>query len=349
MIRSLIQAFNNHMEEYFNPSWLNCLDELMVSFLNEHCPNWVCIKRKPHPFGNEYHTIVCCLSKIIFRMELVETEKDRPKEGPYTKPEFKDKMTKTTALCVCMTKSIWGTKRVCLLDSGFGYMSTLPELEKKAVYGTTVFKQKGNHWPKGSNAKNVLRHMQGKQVGYQAVRQGSNPDYPQTNLWLASMADSKHTSVMANMWLTTLPKAKCKRRVGGNLIEIDYSEYMHYYYFGRHAVDNNNNNRQGRLSFEETFTPDRWELQHLGWIIALVQINSLLAYNIFNRKPLHQDYATKAKFTRELGQDLIHTEDNHQVEDDVTGDSLPLTQGPKTLPHGAQFNYLNDPCPFPGH
>ncbi len=164
-IRPLIAAFNEHMETCFDPSWLTCLDESMVAFLNEHSPNWVCIKRKPHPYGNEYHTIACCMSKIIFRMELVETEKDRPKEGPHSKPAFEDVMTKTAALCVRLTEPLWGTKRVCILDSGFGYMSTLPELEKKGVYGTTVFKQKGVGWPKGSDAKNILRHMQGKDVG----------------------------------------------------------------------------------------------------------------------------------------------------------------------------------------
>ncbi len=67
------------MMEHFNLSWLSCLDELMVAFLNEHCLNWVCMKRKPHPFCNEYHTIACCLSKIIYPMELIETDKDRPK------------------------------------------------------------------------------------------------------------------------------------------------------------------------------------------------------------------------------------------------------------------------------
>ncbi len=112
LIPPLIDAFNNYMESCFELSWLNCLDESMVSFLNKHCPNWVCVKHKPYPFGNEYHTIACCLSKIIFRMELVETEKDCPKEGPHSTPQFKDTMTKTATLCVCMMKSLWGMKRV---------------------------------------------------------------------------------------------------------------------------------------------------------------------------------------------------------------------------------------------
>ncbi len=111
------------------------------------------------------------------------------------------------------------------------------------------------------------------------------------------MADLKHTLIMANTWSTMLPKAKCKRRVGRNLVEIDYLEYMHYYYFGCHAVNNNNNNCQGRPTLKKTFTPDQWELRHLGWIIALTQINSMPAYNLFNRKPNNSSYSTKSQYT----------------------------------------------------
>jgi hypothetical protein len=335
MIRDMVKLFNDHMEAIFNPSWLTCLDESMVVFQNEFAPNWVCIKRKPHPFGNEWHTIACCISKIIFRIELVETEKDRPKEGPYSTPEFDGEMTKTAALCCRLTKPIWGSNRVCLLDSGFGYMSTLPELEKKGVYGTTVFKKKGVGWPRGSDAKNVLKHMQGKQVGYQAVRQATNEKYPNTNLWLAAMADSKHTSIMANTWSTTLPKATRKRRVGGDLIEINYSEYMHYYYFGRHSVDDNNNNRQGRLSFEETFTPHRWDLRQFGFIVALTQVNSMLAYNFFICLRQHKEIVSKGEFTRSIAEALIYN--NDYDEDDDAGYLPPSTRGPLDLPDGAHF------------
>ncbi len=90
-----------------------------------------------------------------------------------------------------------------MLDSGFGYMATLPELQRKGLFGTTVFKKKGPGWPRGSDATNVVRHMQGKAVGYQTARKASNPKYPNCPLWLAAMADSKHTFIMVNTWATT--------------------------------------------------------------------------------------------------------------------------------------------------
>ncbi len=161
------------------------------------------------------------MSKIIFLIELVETEKDQPKEDEFSKPELKDEMPKTSALCCHRTKSIWGSNQVYLLDSGFGYTTTLPELEKKDIFGTTVFKKKGVGWPAGSDAKTVLDHMQGKDVGYKTVWKASSEKYPGTNLCLATLADREHTSIMANTWSTTLPKTKRKCRVGGELVEID--------------------------------------------------------------------------------------------------------------------------------
>ena len=53
----MIEGFNNHYEGEYVPSWLNCLDELMNSFLDTFCPGFMCVPRKPHPFGNEYHMI----------------------------------------------------------------------------------------------------------------------------------------------------------------------------------------------------------------------------------------------------------------------------------------------------
>ena len=63
-------------------------------------------KRKPHPFGNEYHTIACCDTHIIFFVELVEG-KDRPTVGPDTEVEFVDEWGKTGALVAWLTRPIW--------------------------------------------------------------------------------------------------------------------------------------------------------------------------------------------------------------------------------------------------
>ena len=80
-VREIIQGWNDNMAKIFIPSWVSCLDESMSIWINMFsCPGFIFVPRKPHPFGNEYHTICCCKSGILWQMELVEG-KDRPPEA----------------------------------------------------------------------------------------------------------------------------------------------------------------------------------------------------------------------------------------------------------------------------
>ncbi|KAL7468866.1 hypothetical protein ACHAXS_012884 [Conticribra weissflogii] len=56
-VRQIINAFNMHYESNYNPSWLNCLDESMSSWLNQHCPGFMYVPCKPHPSRKKYHSI----------------------------------------------------------------------------------------------------------------------------------------------------------------------------------------------------------------------------------------------------------------------------------------------------
>ncbi|KAL7460042.1 hypothetical protein ACHAXS_000509 [Conticribra weissflogii] len=56
-VRQMISEFNMHYETKFTPSWLNCLKESMSSRLNQHYPGFMYVPCKPHPSGNEYHSI----------------------------------------------------------------------------------------------------------------------------------------------------------------------------------------------------------------------------------------------------------------------------------------------------
>ena len=56
-VRDVINAWNQHMDDKYYPSWLNCLDESMNSWLDKFCPAFMCVPRKPHQFTNAYHSI----------------------------------------------------------------------------------------------------------------------------------------------------------------------------------------------------------------------------------------------------------------------------------------------------
>ena len=137
-VRELIDGFNENMRKAFVSSWIVCVDESMVVFYNKYAPGWIAVKRKPHPLGNEYHTTACCESKVIFWIEIVEG-RSKPKEGPNAESKFeKEFESKIAALVVRMTTPIWGSGKVVIMDSGFGYVPSVVQLKEKGLYATTV-------------------------------------------------------------------------------------------------------------------------------------------------------------------------------------------------------------------
>ena len=52
-VRQMIDAFDEHYNCEYVPSRSNCLDESINIFLNNFFPGFMCVPRKPHPFGNE--------------------------------------------------------------------------------------------------------------------------------------------------------------------------------------------------------------------------------------------------------------------------------------------------------
>ena len=72
-IRELTDEWNKNMADVFVPGWMLCLDESMQKWLAAYtCPGFVFCPRKPWPFGNEWHTIACVQSSIIFHAEIVD-------------------------------------------------------------------------------------------------------------------------------------------------------------------------------------------------------------------------------------------------------------------------------------
>ena len=73
VVCKLIDTWNLNMSEQFGPGWVNCLDESMSPWTSKYtCPGHVFLPRKPWPLGNEYHSICCCQSGVMFRVEIVE-------------------------------------------------------------------------------------------------------------------------------------------------------------------------------------------------------------------------------------------------------------------------------------
>ena len=158
-IRDLIDAWNKNMQNNFKSGYITCLDESMSTWNNKFtCPGWMFVPRKPRPFGNEYHTICCGVSGVLFAMELVEG-KDRPPQLP-SPPQNE----KTIHLLLALCKSIYGSGKIVVLDSGFCVLKGLIALKEVGVFAYAVIKKR-RFWPRYIPGDDIDHHMTTKEIG----------------------------------------------------------------------------------------------------------------------------------------------------------------------------------------
>ena len=61
-MRQMEDAWDANTKKVFENSWVSVLDESMQECISKYtCPAWMCVYRKPRPFGNDRHTIACGL------------------------------------------------------------------------------------------------------------------------------------------------------------------------------------------------------------------------------------------------------------------------------------------------
>ena len=110
------------------------------------------------------HITACCESKIILSIEIV-AGKSQAIVGPHSLSKFEEKFkSKVAALIVQVSESIYGSRRVVMMDNGFGYVPSVVQLKEKGLFSSIVIKKKA-HWPKFTKANEVVDHMIGKDVG----------------------------------------------------------------------------------------------------------------------------------------------------------------------------------------
>ncbi len=153
-------------DKYFS-SWWNCLDESMQMCLNPYNPSWMVVPRKPHPFGNEYHTICDgefgLENPIMWHVKLQEGKDWPAKAGPKKWLN----LGKTASLMLRMHKPITRQGKACTMDSGFCVSMGIVELEARlGVYGQALIKQRGKNWPKGVPGTLIDMYFHDNPLGY---------------------------------------------------------------------------------------------------------------------------------------------------------------------------------------
>ena len=270
-VRQLMEEWNSNMDKNFYPSWVSCLDESMSKWLSQYtCPGHMCVPRKPWPFGNEYHTIACGETEVMYQTELVEG-KDCPPERPVKQY---DELGKTVGLLLRLTRPIWGSSRLVILDSGFCVLKGIVALLAKGVFASALIKKR-KYWPEYIKGDAIAAHFKKKEVGAFDCWQG---ELSGKKVSIHCMKEPDYIMSLMTTYGSSERVGEIKHRtyqVDGmpNKISFMYPEVIFNHFEYRDAVDQSNGKRMDPISFEETWKTKRWPLRCLQFFIAITEVN----------------------------------------------------------------------------
>ena len=284
-VREIVKEWNKNVQGKFIPAWVSCLDKSMMAWLNKYsCYGWTDVPRKPHPFRNEWHSISCGVSGIMFGIELVEG-KDEPKERPEKEfNQIEGRKTKMVGLLLRMTKPLWNSGKVVVLDSGFCVLKGLMRLLKRGVYALAVIK-KQRYWPRFIKGDDVKQHMEGKEVGTTDALPGC---MDKSDFHIFAMKENQYTMMLMSTYggLTDVPGSIAKQawKDNNNTLQrrtFTYQELFHNHYAYMHCVDDHNNRCQGTIFIEDAFASRHWGFRVFTFLLSLTEVNVALAHHFF--------------------------------------------------------------------
>ena len=302
-VRDIIHAWNEHMKKIFIPSWMSCLDESMSSWTRKWtCPGFMYVPRKPHPMGNEYHSICCGACGIMFAIELAEG-----KDSPRQIHKQYENTGKTAGLLLRLCKGIFGTGKVVILDSGFCVLKAIIELKKMGVFASAMIKKR-RYWPKNIAGEEIKEYMSTKAVGtcerLPGIHEGQQFD-------VYALKEPDYVLMMMSTYGSLIIKDGQRDSIRLDkdrqpITTFKYTEVVANHFTYRGAVDEHNNKRhdcgtKNGLCLEDSWSTNRWENQVFAFILGITEVNAYLGMQYFADK----DY-TQLEFRKKLSYEMIH-------------------------------------------
>lgn len=174
-------------------------------------------------------------------------------------------------LLLHLTKNIWSTGKVIILDSGFCVLRGIIELYKKGVFASAMIKKR-RYWPKDVPGGEIIRTFENFPIGYRARRPGTTSD--NVNFDIFAMKERDYVCMFMSTYgaLNVNPDQKLSYRAaeqpGQPPITFHYTEVQGNHFWYRGAVDNHNAKRHdghsgAGMSFEESWATTRWIIEYL--------------------------------------------------------------------------------------
>jgi hypothetical protein len=249
----------------------------------------------------------------MYGIEIVEG-KDKPSEKPSC--AVTGNKSPTVGLLLRLCKSLIGTGKVVILDSGFCVLKGLIELKKQGIYASAVIKKR-RYWPKHVPGDKIDSYMNSKAVGECDAVKGTLDGIPY-NIFCQKEPNyvDKLMSTYGGLTVdpTDSPTGRTYLNDKGEWVSksFHYTEPFSNHKKFRHSVDDHNNNRHCVPSIEGSWVTSRWENRVFAFILAISEVNCFLAFKYFVWKPSNLNkIPTLHQFRRDLALKLIF---NHHLK-----------------------------------
>ena len=303
-VRQMIDAWNEHMLTEYCPSWMSCGDESMNSWMDATCPGFMCVPRKPHPFGNEYHSIADGDGgkPIMWKVKLQEG-KDRPKkpDGTWAFPsEFEEKGLSVTATLMCeLTSPIHHTGKVVTFDSGFCVKVGIEALHAQGVYGQALIKKK-RYWPRGVPGDHIDEHFRNKAIGYaETLRQVFNGK----QFLIHCTKEEKYVTKLMSTHglLNEVSNHATYRYINGEWMSFKYTEPVSRHNKAKHWVDDVNQRRHAPIGLEDIWGTKWWPDRQFTFLCSVSEVNAAMS----RARGRDETAEPVLKFCRKLAKEML--------------------------------------------
>ena len=302
-VRQMVQAWGTNINDNFIPGYMNCLDESMSVWTNKFtCPGFMFVPHKPWPFGNEYHTVCCCSSGIMWGIDLVEG-KDHPQQlGIQQYYNFGS----TVGMLLRMLAPIYHKGFIVILDSGFCVLKGIIELRKKGVFASALIKKR-QYWPKYIKGDDIKAHFENKNMGDADSWGGTLDNIP---FHVYAMKELDYVMSLMSTYGTNDcdngKETRCDWKEGPTMksVTFKYPEVIHNHFMFQHAVDDHNGKRHSPISLEVVWATKRWANRVFAFLLSITEMNCFLAQSHFTDRKS----GSMLEFWKQLAYELIEND-----------------------------------------
>ena len=178
-----------------------------------------------------------------------------------------------------LSKLIWGSARIIILDSVFCVLKGIIELRKKGLYASALIK-KCRFWPKYIRGEEIKTHFESLECGFADAWPGKLDNIP---FHIYCMKEPDYMMSLMSTYGTLEPIGKVSMRnwlVQGTKRQkqVTYTEVIHNHYKFRHAVDDHNAKRQSPISLKVVWAMKWWPNRVFAFILSVTEVNAIMAY-----------------------------------------------------------------------